>query len=241
MVALDYSLFLDPVTFASTSDTSVNFHKSDLLRQAESGFPLSASQRAWLLGEGVFTPDSLVFPKQVHGDGIWIADNESSRQRGVYEADAVVTDQFRLPIAIRTADCLPILLHSSIKNVIGAVHAGWKSTRLEIVRKTISLLQERYGVQPQELKAVFGPCIRTESYVVGAEFREHFPEDVTERNGQLRFDLAGANLRQMIQAGVLRENVSDCLLDTVSRPLLHSYRRDGEGAGRMLSFIMMAG
>jgi copper oxidase (laccase) domain-containing protein len=74
---------------------------------------------------------------------------------------------------------------------------------------------------------------------VGEEFRSYFPEDVEELNGQLCLDLPAANLRQLLAAGVLKEHIFDCGLDTVTRPQLHSFRRDGEKAGRMIIVIVM--
>jgi YfiH family protein len=237
MVALDYGTFLGAGVRAATSDTSVNFHKSD--PRVAGAFPLTGSQQAWLRGFGVTSPDKVVFPKQVHGADVWIVDSKSALQRGVFQADAVVTNRKDLPIAVRTADCLPILIFSPEKKVVAAVHAGWKSTKLRIVRTTVATLHSLFGADPQGLKIVLGPCIRRESYGVSEEFRGYFPEDVKELNGQLCFDLPAANLRQLVSAGVLEENIYDCGLDTVTRPQLHSFRRDGEEAGRMINAIMM--
>lgn len=244
MVPRDYSLFLGEGVLAATSDTSVNFHKPVLqaapaAAPAAGGFPLTPSQQAWLLGEGILSPDKVVFPKQVHGDEIWIADEAASVERGVREADAVVTDRKGLPIAVRTADCLPVLMFAPDKKVIAAVHAGWKSTKLGIVRKTVCLLQQRFGADLGRLRAAFGPCIRRGSYDVGEEFRAHFPEDVHDERGRLCFDLPGANQRQLLAVGVRPENIFDCGLDTVTRREHHSFRRDGEQSGRMINVIMM--
>jgi copper oxidase (laccase) domain-containing protein len=122
---------------------------------------------------------------------------------------------------------------------VAAVHAGWKSTKLQIARKTVLTLQSLFGADPHKLRVAFGPCIRRESYGVGKEFRSYFPEDVEEHNGRLCFDLPAANLRQLVGAGVLKENIHEGLLDTVTRKELHSFRRDGEQAGRMLNVIVL--
>jgi polyphenol oxidase len=234
---LDYGEFFGAGVRAATSDTGFDFHQPD--RRNTGSFPLTPSQQAWLLGLGVETPGKVVFPKQVHGDGIWVADENSVRERGTFQADAIVTDRSDLPIAVRTADCGAVLIFSPDKKAVAAVHAGWKSTRLSIARKTVDTLQSLYGVDPRGLRVVFGPCIRMSSYQVGEEFRNFFPEDVQEVDGRLFFDLPGANRRQLLSAGVLSENIHDCGLDTVTRKELHSFRRDGERAGRMINVIVM--
>ena len=237
MAALCYSSFLGPGVTACTSDALVDFHNPE--PSGGIGFSLTSFQKSWLLSCGTHEPDKVIFPKQVHGDHIWRADASFIAQRGVLEADAVVTTQRGLPIAVRTADCLPCLLFAPDKGVIAAVHAGWKSTKLEIFRKTIELLKTSYGIDPRLLKAALGPCIRRESYEVGPEFLEYFPRDVKKDGGRLCFDLLAANTRQLATCGVAREHIFDIDRDTVSDTGLHSFRRDGEKAGRMLSFIMM--
>jgi hypothetical protein len=237
MYGLDYGTVLGDGVLAATSDTGFDFHQPD--RRSEGSFPLTPSQQAWLLGFGVDAPEKVVFPKQVHGAEIWVVDDQSSRQRGVFEADAVVTNRKDLPVAVRTADCLPILIFSPEKKAVAAVHAGWKGTQLHVARKTVATLQALFGADPRGLKVAFGPCIRRASYGVGEEFRSYFPEDVEELNGQLCLDLPAANLRQLLAAGVLKEHIFDCGLDTVTRPQLHSFRRDGEKAGRMINVIVM--
>jgi YfiH family protein len=237
MALTSHSSFFGPNIVAVTSDRAVDFHKGDPARTER--FVLTESQREWLSGQDIPTPDTIVFPKQVHGDVIIRATLKDAALTGRYAADAVVTDQIGLPIAVRTADCAPILLLDPSKKVIAAVHAGWKSTKLLIVVKTVEVLKTEYGVTPSDLRAVIGPCIRRDSYQVGPEFREHFPDDVSETARGLCLDLAGANVRQLLGAGVRRDNVFNCGRDTFSDPTLHSFRRDGETAGRMINLIVM--
>jgi len=234
-----YSSFFGPKVTALTSDRSVDFHKGD--SEQPERFVLTALQRDWLAAQGIAHSDGIIFPKQVHTDVIWRVTTQERALRGRFEADAVVTSEIALPIAVRTADCLPVLLYDPRKRVIAAVHAGWKSTKLAIVAKTVGVLKTEYGVRPSDLRAAFGPCIRRDSYQVGPEFKDHFPEDVQETARGLCLDLPAANVRQLVQAGVRSENIFDCGLDTFVDPSLHSFRRDGERAGRLINLIMLNG
>ncbi|NLE64439.1 MAG: peptidoglycan editing factor PgeF [Elusimicrobia bacterium] len=238
MALVDHAPFLGPDLIAFTSDSRIDFHKG---QRSEGPFALTPPQSEWLRGAGILSPDRLVFPRQVHGDRIWRAGLEDGRERGVLEADAVVTDIAGLPIAVRTADCVPVLLFDPSRRVVAAVHAGWKSTRLQIVRKTVADMGREFRVLPADLRAVIGPCIRRESYSVGPEFRAYFPEDVSKTPAGLFFDIASANRRQLLAEGLRPERIMDLGQDTFSDRNFHSFRRDGERSGRMISVIMMRG
>ena len=235
MSNLDYSNFLGIKSF--TSEGAIDFKQGDATATT---YVLTAAQRAYLNGQGLSVDKGIILPKQVHGDVIWKVTARDLAQAGIFEADALVSDVKGLPIAIRTADCLPALLYDPRRGVIAAVHAGWKSTRLDIARKTVELMRRDYQVNPADLRVAIGPCIRRESCEVGPEFKDYFPQETFETPRGRRFDVAAANLRQLIGAGVKCENIFDCGEDTFTdRVRFHSFRRDADAAGRLISVIMM--
>ena len=205
-------------------------------------YVLTLAQREYLKARGIVPEKGLVLPKQVHGDVIWKVTPKNVPQAGIFEADAVVTDSAGLAIGIRTADCLPALLYDPVRKVIAAVHAGWRSTKLDIARKTVELLRSDYGVDPKNIRAAIGPCIRRESCAVGPEFREYFPRDTFQTPEGLHFDILSANMRQLTRSGVKRENIFDSgLCSFTDAASFHSFRRDADKSGRMISVIMMVG
>jgi YfiH family protein len=235
MTAINYSKFLGIPALTSTAE--LDFMKAD---PAFTSYLLTATQGEYLKANGIVPQKGLIVPKQVHGDVIWKVDPQDLGQAGSFEADAVVTDTVGLAIGIRTADCLPALLYDPVRKVIAAVHAGWKSTKLDVVRKTVECLRSSYGVDPRNIRAVIGPCIRKESCEVGPEFKEYFPMDTMQTPQGLRFDILNANMRQLTATGVLPENVFDsglCSFKDAAR--FHSFRRDADKSGRMISVIMM--
>ncbi|MBF0595064.1 MAG: polyphenol oxidase family protein [Candidatus Omnitrophica bacterium] len=236
MANIRYEHFLGVKVVAFSSDGSLDFLKGD---PAATGFKLTGQQRAFLERAGI--KGRVIFPKQVHGDVIWEVGPKDADQAGVYEADAVVTTTPGLGVAVRTADCLPLMLFAPGRNVVAAVHAGWKSTRLDIAAKTMALLKKKYLVDPATVRAAIGPCIRTQSCAVGPEFREYFPQEVVEGQDGLHFDIAAANRRQLLSEGVRAENIFDCGCDTFTDRAWHSFRRDGEASGRLIHAIMMKG
>lgn len=88
--------------------------------------------------------------------------------------DALIANLVDCPIAVRTADCVPILLYDPIKKVVAAVHSGWRGTVLKIVGKVIGKMQESFGFNPNDLHAVIGPSISASCFSVHDDVRSAF-------------------------------------------------------------------
>ncbi len=89
------------------------------------------------------------------------------------KADAIITNQKKLPIAVLTADCVPILLYDNKKKIIAAIHAGWKGAFKGIIKKVIDFMLQK-GCKKSSITAAIGPCIQQNSYNVGYEFEQRF-------------------------------------------------------------------
>lgn len=83
--------------------------------------------------------------------------------------DALVTNHPGILLAIRTADCHPILLVDSRRRAIGAVHAGWRGTLARIAEKTVGVMRATFGSNPRDITAAIGPGIQACCYGVGEE------------------------------------------------------------------------
>ena len=196
------------------------------------------------------TTDILV-PYQTHGDKICVIDKdflskaECERKERLKGIDALITKEKNICIGITTADCVPILLFDPKKDIFAAIHAGWKSTCYSIVLKTIRLIMEKFGTEPSDLLAGIGPSISAEKFEVGDEVGRAFEEGgydlsfFSYRNRdtkKLHIDLKEANRLQLLNAGVLFENIEVSELCTYSTPeQLFSARRQGFYSGRMLT------
>ena len=89
------------------------------------------------------------------------------------KADAIITDQKNLPIAVLTADCAPILICDNKKNMIAAIHAGWKGAHKGIIKKVIKFMIKK-GCKLENITAVVGPCIAVENYEIKQDFIKKF-------------------------------------------------------------------
>ena len=89
------------------------------------------------------------------------------------KVDAIITNQKNLPIAVLTADCAPILICDNKKNIIAAIHAGWKGAYKDIIKKVIKFMIKK-GCKLENITAVVGPCIAVESYEIKQDFIKKF-------------------------------------------------------------------
>jgi YfiH family protein len=167
--------------------------------------------------------------KQIHSNTVLVAD----RPGVIGEGDALITNRPGITLAIRTADCLPILIADPRNRAVAAVHSGWRGTVLEIAPQTVRAMQDRFGSRPEDLVVVVGPGIGGCCFEVGPEVAEQFG-----RSGRTRIDLAETLRRQMGRNdGTPRQFASAGLCTVCRADLFHSYRRDREAAGRMVSVI----
>ncbi|MBV8553508.1 MAG: peptidoglycan editing factor PgeF [Acidobacteriaceae bacterium] len=194
-------------------------------------------------GTRAANPDDCVTLRQIHSNQVVNANGLKDRER---EGDALVTDLIGRSIAIRTADCVPILLLDSRTRAVASIHAGWRGTVGEIAKRTLERMEEDFESDPADVYAAIGPCIRACCYEVGSEVADQFEPDLSNtysiKPGKRTVDLAGANRRQLLATGVGPEHIFDCgLCTTCLCEQFFSYRRQPEHPGRMLSAIARLG
>jgi hypothetical protein len=148
------------------------------------------------------------------------------------EGDALLENTPGSVVAIKTADCLPILLVDDRHRAVAAVHAGWRGTVAGIAQRAVEAMRAQFGSVPEDLRAAIGPGIGECCYEVGPEVAAQFG-----RQGRAHVDLAEANRRRLMDAGVTPERIYASNLCTMCRAdEFHSFRRDKEAAGRLFSF-----
>jgi YfiH family protein len=225
--------FKDEGIIALTSGASVDFTPIDF------DSPLTEVQRAYLYKKNGIDVPQVFWRKQVHGDDILVVQGGVGTSKGCPDADAYVTNEKNLPIAIRTADCVPVFIFDPRQRAIGLAHAGWKGTCKAIAAKTVQRMQEKFASQASGLKVFLGPSIRQCCYQVGKEFYDYLPSHIKSRDGFLYADVIGANREQLLRAGVPPKSIFDSGICTCCNRNYFSFRRDGEKAGRMISLMML--
>jgi YfiH family protein len=192
-------------------------------------------------------PNRIVRCRQVHSDRVIVVEDVPSVQP---EADAVLTPVPGLFAAVKTADCLPLLIVDPVKRVAGAVHAGWRGTVLRIVTKVLDELGRRFRSNAEDLIVALGPAIGSCCYEVDdavlTPFRKAIPEPNrfisvhASRNsgsGQTpHLDLTAVHQWELLAAGVDPENIYlSGLCTCCNKELFYSHRRDGFRSGRHIA------
>jgi YfiH family protein len=191
-------------------------------------------------------PLHYIVANQTHSDNIKIITNKETKgweslENAVEDCDALITDVKGVVLNILTADCVPILLYDKQKEVVAAVHAGWKGTKAKIVAKTVNKMKEVYGCDPKEIIAGVAPSIGRCCYEVDADVAQHFfdiPEGFTPVGEKYMLDLPFINKEQLLHAGIKEKNIEmsyTCTACEVER--FFSYRKEQGCSGRFMSMI----
>lgn len=203
--------------------------------------PGTDARETGLQGESILVDAAhIMIPRQTHSTNVCYVDFAGE----VPDTDAVITDKAGLCIAVKTADCIPVLLYDSCRHLIAAVHAGWRGTVGRIVEKTLRQMQSRAG----DVSAIIGPGISMESFEVGDEVYEQFlqagfpmrrlADRFPSTDGERwHINLKDANRWLLEQNGITRILVSD--IDTLTSPHFYSARRDTINTGRNINGIMI--
>jgi YfiH family protein len=131
--------------------------------------------------------------RQIHSDVIYRVDDPAKK---LAPGDGMITPMPRVLLAIRTADCLPILIADPKHKAVGAFHAGWRGTLARIAEKGVGAMRREFGSQPSSLVAAIGPGIHACCYSVGAEVREQF---------ESQFDYAAELFREVHDVDAVRK------------------------------------
>jgi YfiH family protein len=174
---------------------------------------------------------------QVHGTALAIAPCD-----GRPTADAAAASQPGQILGIETADCQPLLFMDPARRLAAAAHAGWRGTAAGIAGRTLDWLLER-GSRLEDVQVGLGPAIGACCYEVGDELRAEFAEEdrrffLPGPGEKSHLDVRGINERQLVAAGLPTANIVHVRECTRCRPDLYcSYRGEGAGTGRMISYV----
>lgn len=187
-----------------------------------------------------FPPADIVSCRQIHSDVIKIVD-ESMRGTEIPDCDALITDVPNLPLLIRTADCVPVVLFDECRRVVANIHSGRVGTQKQIVRKTVEMMRSQFGSSPSDIIAAMGPHICGKCYEVDAacasEFGEKFVVGFSKDQKPL-IDIASACKEQLESSGVHSKNIFISEICTAESPEWPSWRRD-KCKERLGTFIVL--
>ncbi len=189
-----------------------------------------------------FLPAPPVWLEQVHGRDVVVVDarNAAALREKPARADALVTREADVALAIRAADCAPVLFASRTSRAIGAAHAGWRGLAAGVLEATLDAMD----APRDSVVAWLGPAISASAFEVGADVLAAFcAHDAgaavhfrPTAPGKWHANLHALAMRRLRAAGVDDVSTDDgCTFGDPAR--FFSYRRDGNASGRMATLI----
>jgi polyphenol oxidase len=194
-----------------------------------------------------FPPSDWICADQVHGSRIRKVQNED-RGKGALEyssalkeTDGLYTKEKGALLALCYADCVPVFFYDPQKELIGAVHAGWKGSVKDISGKMARTWITEEGSSPDQIQAVIGPSIGECCYVVddlvinsvndALKSSDSRPYEQAGK-GQYKLNLKQLNKQLLINAGVIPENIQvSSYCTSCDSNFFFSHRRDREKPG----------
>lgn len=193
----------------------------------------------------------IISPRQTHTNNVVII-NEDNLDSELYDVDGVITKLKGVALTIATADCQSIILYDKKNQVLGNIHSGWKGTLSKILSNGINLMIKEYSSKVEDIIVCIGPSIMGCCFEVDKDVVDMFNNNFTNieefirlgefKEGKQKYyiDTMGINKRELINLGILEENIylsnicTKCSSDTY-----HSYRGQGKEAGRNVTLVCM--
>ena len=187
----------------------------------------------------------LVLLNQIHSNKVYSLKTISKKN---LKGDSLITDKRKLALGILTADCAPIFVFDPYKNIIAAIHAGWKGAYKKIIHKTINEFKKK-GSDIKNLIAVIGPCISKYRYEVKNDFLKKFLNQNQKnirffifKKNKIFFSLNGYIKKQLKETGINRIEIIN--KDTYLKKnnffsARRSLKKNNHDYGRNISIIMI--
>lgn len=189
--------------------------------------------------------EQLYFVSQIHGTDAVIIDGSEDRDEVVErKADITASRVSGVACAVRSADCVSVLLGDRKSGAVVAVHSGWRGTVANVVSAGVEVMR-RLAPSPSIIAAI-GPHIETCCFEVGEDVARDLASassagpSVIDRS----FAKPHVNLRRVIRAQLVSAGVEDGCIDDVPGCTVcnveryFSFRRDADKSGRMLAAIV---
>lgn len=181
--------------------------------------------------------------EQVHGSALYWA--SGSGQSHDQQADILLSMDPTAALAVKTADCLPVLLADAEAGIIAAVHAGWRGTAARII---ISAVDEmiKHGAQTDRIRASLGPCIGPCCFEIGIDTADQLRNCCDGASSYIsdcspfHADLKSVNRLQLLESGLKNGQIESLGHCTFCQPQQYfSYRRDGKKTGLHLAVVAL--
>ena len=234
--------------FNSVGGKSTNIYKSLNCGPGSKDLPSNIKKNLKIVKKKINkTSENIFLLSQIHSNKfVYIDDKYRSKIKP--KADAVITNQKNLPIAVLTADCVPILICDNKKKIIAAIHAGWKGAFKGIIGKVIKFMIKK-GCKIDNINVAIGPSISVKNYEVREDFQKKLIKKdkrnqkyFKNKKNKLYFDLTKYIYALLLENKI--KNIDNLKVDTFDiKNKFFSARRslklNHDDYGRNISIIML--
>ena len=199
--------------------------------------------------------EDMVLSQQTHTTNIRIVTDEDrgkgiTRERDYTDIDGLITNVPGICLVTTYADCVPLYFLDPVKKVIALSHSGWRGTVGKIGKKTVELMHDNFGSDPDDILAAVGPSVCQDCYEVSADvtdrFREVFDRSVWDElfyeksDGKYQLDLWKANEKIFLEAGIRKDHIAVTNVCThCNSGILYSHRAMGDKRGNLCAFLAL--
>ncbi len=166
---------------------------------------------------------------QLHGNNIWHVDGDATTSG----ADILISAAPATTLAMRSADCLPILLADANAGVIAAVHAGWRGTAATVAKQAVAAMIA-LGARSEQIHASMGPAIGSCCFTIEQSCMQQLAScaggiGITPSKNGWRADLSQINAYQLQCAAIPADQIEQLGGCTCCQPQrFYSHRRSGD-------------
>lgn len=230
-----FSQFPEVVAAFSGKDPDKPLQGSIMARE---DIPEIQANKAALAKQLGFAPDHLVLPRLEHGDTIVIPNTKGDGSLSPGPADGITTDKPGWLVGVAVADCSAILVYDSANKAVGAIHSGWRGSKLNITKAGVEIMGLT-GSKPEDLYVYVGPGACAKCYEVEDDVYQQFDPIYFTKKNEVKwlFDNTAVVRDQLLEAGVKQENIEIDSRCTMEDPELFSARRDKLDTGRNVAVI----
>jgi len=190
-------------------------------------------------------PSQIYALKQFHSTEIVCLDHDMDLVH-VPPGDAYITERKDVIVGVKTADCVPILIYDVKKDVVAAIHAGYKGMIDGIIQNAVHMMTDHMGSHVADMYVGVGPCISVDHYEVGPEIIEAVVQTLGKQACYQTFPAARPHLdlkstvRNVLDGlGIHPDHVSCLDYCTFERDDLFFSHRRNPVKERQFSFIGM--
>tara|TARA_Y100001978_G_scaffold59663_1_gene53805 strand:+ start:637 stop:1293 length:657 start_codon:yes stop_codon:yes gene_type:complete len=176
----------------------------------------------------------IAIPEQVHSKY-----TKFIKRNGIIKnKDGLVTQNQKLILSIKVADCVPIFLQDPKNNTFGLVHSGWRGTVGNIIKDAINKMEVAQS-NIKDIKVFLGPSIKPCCYEVDSDVAKKFSRfsKIKSSENKWMIDLHKEIKSNLLKLGILESNIECSEICTYDQLNCHSFRRSGDSAGRMIAFM----